>query len=107
MKKSLLSAQRLAQWLAQPKRTDIYAGISDQNITGGLVPFYNIGASPMHPAADQNTTMGCASPLLSFSPTPGGTEHNNASFKVPDTRKNLVLLTNNTACLRWPLQLFN
>ncbi|MHB8353940.1 MAG: porin [Burkholderiales bacterium] len=38
------------------KRTDVYAGISEQNITGGVNSFYNIGASAANPAADQNTT---------------------------------------------------
>ncbi|MDE2258833.1 MAG: porin [Betaproteobacteria bacterium] len=38
------------------KRTDIYAGISDQNSTGGVTTFYNIGANATNNAADQNTT---------------------------------------------------
>jgi len=38
------------------KRTDVYAGISDQNTTGGVTSFYNLGASAAHPGADQNTT---------------------------------------------------
>ncbi len=38
------------------KRTDVYAGISDQNSTGGVTGFYNLGANSAHPAADQNTT---------------------------------------------------
>ena len=38
------------------KRTDVYAGISDQNTTGGVTGFYNLGANGTHPSADQNTT---------------------------------------------------
>ena len=38
------------------KRTDFYAGISTQNITGGVATFYNIGASANNPEATQNTT---------------------------------------------------
>ena len=38
------------------KRTDFYAGISDQNVTGGTAAFYNLGANSSYPEATQNTT---------------------------------------------------